>query len=434
MKSVYILLLFSFFSLITAVAVYPQECYYVRSDGNDNNNGLSENTPFKTLAMALEKAREGNIKIIKIIGLISGNNIENTDWAFNIENTGSALITITGESITGQEGHVTVEGTIGVISIGNNTNILFQHITISGGKNAFGGGIAVGGFRANVTLGEGVKIVNNNAIWGAGVGIYDMGTCVMSGGEISENNAEIAGGGVYSTGLFIMTGGIINNNHSDKVAGGLFINEHSECELRGGKINRNFAPEVAGVYIAGSMTMVDGEINGNQANFQYGGVIVFGTLIMNGGSISFNQSMSWAGIGVLGNFIMNDGEISGNYSYAGVGGVSLGNHGIFIMNGGKIYANHNSSNQSNGKGGAVTIPRGTSFVMNGGQIAHNQAYYGGGVYVANGGNFTISNGEITQNQSHEGGGVYIETEGVFTITGGMINNNGSADGKDVKYE
>ena len=45
--------------------------YYVRANGNDQNSGLSEDAPFKTLHRAVDAANKRNIKTITVLGTLN---------------------------------------------------------------------------------------------------------------------------------------------------------------------------------------------------------------------------------------------------------------------------------------------------------------------------------------------------------------------------
>jgi hypothetical protein len=116
-----------------------------------------------------------------------------------------------------------------------------------------------------------------------------------------------------------------------------------------------------------------------------------------------------------GTFIMSGGEISGNTASNDSGGVLVANSGTFTMSGGTI-----SGNTAPNYGGGVYVSGGT-FTMSGGTISGNTASLGGGVFVS-GGTFTMSGGTISGNTATSGGGVFVSS-GTFTMSGGEISGN-----------
>lgn len=177
------------------------------------------------------------------------------------------------------------------------------------------------------------------------------------------------------------------------------------------------------VSMDGAFTMNGGNISGNTAERDGGGVFVFyGSFNMNGGTISHNSAeygggVSFVTFGRPDVFNMNAGEICGNTATNG-GGIYVQN-GFFNMTNGKVR-----SNQAE-KGGGVFVLA-TDFTMQNSEISENSTWealvcYGGGVYLADG-TFTMQSGKINENSAVSGGGVYV-SEGSFTMETGQINGN-----------
>ena len=98
----------------------------------------------------------------------------------------------------------------------------------------------------------------------------------MNGGEISNNRTlrpyHGGGGGIYvlndetkGTGKFVMNGGVIKGNTTLTQGGGAFID--GEMEMNGGKIIDNTGLKGGGVCINGTMTLNDGVVSRNKAEF-----------------------------------------------------------------------------------------------------------------------------------------------------------------------
>ena len=140
-----------------------------------------------------------------------------------------------------------------------------------------------------------------------------------------------------------------------------------------------------------------------------------------------------------GTLIMNTGtRITGNTnvgaytSVMGGGGVYVSG-GIFIMNGGEISGNIESSSFSSysySKGGGVYVGSGT-FTMNGGEISGNivsNSYYGSdSIYYSYGGGVYVSQGTFTKN----GGTIYGSNRNgkcntVQNKSGTLLDNRGHA--------
>ena len=133
------------------------------------------------------------------------------------------------------------------------------------------------------------------------------------------------------------------------------------------------------------------------------------------------------GITVKGTLTLWNGDITGNNASSNCGGVYVSSGSTFTMNGGTITKNDAGSN-----GGGVYVSSGSTFAMNGGTIAGNNAdFNGGGVYVSSGSTFAMNGGIITGNNSTNNsykkiysGGVYVSSRGSFIVSGEVnITNN-----------
>ena len=193
---------------------------------------------------------------------------------------------------------------------------------------------------------------------------------------------------------------------------------------------------------AGKMTII-----GSGSNEGYGYAVNIGqngSFIMYGGSLSGINAYYYGIVRTNGNFTMYSGNISKNYRNLGntnswnVSGVTVGENGTFIMNGGSISENSFASD-----GGGVY--NNGSFIMNGGSIDKNESFAAAGLYgkgggVFNDGSFTMNGGSITENKAScgadddefygNGGGVY--NNGTFKMNGGdIIRNTATRNGGGV---
>lgn len=187
-----------------------------------------------------------------------------------------------------------------------------------------------------------------------------------------------------------------------------------------------------GVYvdIGGKFTLNKGNIIGNSATQDGGGVYVGGEFTMKDGSIAGNSTQWGGGVHVNSSgtaFTMNDGLIVGNTASADGGGVNIGNDQAectFELKGGTIKGN----TATTGNGGGVCVAWGDSFTMfNEATISGNTAQKGGGVYSDNG-LFEMTGGTISGNTATVlgGGGVYVMCVGTFTMKNGRIIENNTA--------
>ena len=130
--------------------------YYVSAQGDNANNGLSEDKPLKSLLWAFMQAASGTIKKITVIGTlnetseISSSMQKITGVVFvllsNSEDKNTAEILITGKSgASGSERAVlSAKGSqAGVLFIENDVKVRFEHIEISGGERKPATGSAI---------------------------------------------------------------------------------------------------------------------------------------------------------------------------------------------------------------------------------------------------------------------------------------------------
>lgn len=232
--------------------------------------------------------------------------------------------------------------------------------------------------------------------------IVDGGTFNLYSGEISDNKitADSKNGGgvtVQNSGIFNMYGGKISENKAETnvtnfgYGGGVFVDQST-------------------------FTMSGGEISGNTASKDGGGVYLEGgsTFTMTGGTISYNKSLATTA---------NIDHIVGG------GGVYVGGGSTFEMSGGSKIE-HNTAATS---GGGVNVDTTAKFTMESGTISENNAQYGGGVYSksymnnTNPTKTTMNGGEISKNTaSQSGGGVCVEY-GYFEMYDGIISDNTAAE-------
>ena len=273
---------------------------YVSEGGDDTSGKGSQAKPFATMQKAFDLIQTLNSTVsytVHISGTVKGKSELSADVsAQKISITGTTDAKLAGDTSSSSYLIVSCSAPVEITNV-TLTNNRASAIYVKSG--------------ANVTLGKGAAVFNNNFTVG-GVDIASGGKLTMkSGATISENKNQTGGGGggggVRNKGTFIMEGGTISGNYVslDKEHGG-------------------------GVYSSGTFIMKDGEISGNYTSTTYsngngGGVyIAGGTFEMTGGTISGNRASSaGAGGGVyVGSgctFTMSGGTISGNTAIKGSG-------------------------------------------------------------------------------------------------------------------
>ncbi|HHJ53811.1 MAG TPA: DUF1565 domain-containing protein, partial [Caldithrix abyssi] len=234
---------------------------YVSPSGNDQNDGLSQQTPFKTITKAMELIFADSLRPHKIIL---------ADGTYSTSLTGETFpifikkyVTITGQS---QEGTILDgENTNQLILINHVKQAGMQNLTLTNGQSNYGGALKALGSVFNI---DHVTFTNNNALKG---GAMYVGS---SQGRLSHL--------------------IIQGNSVTSIAGGLYV-EESDLELERVIFANNYADNRCGAFLvnSGKVTFIHNTITGNTTkNDRYGvfysaypGNLIFeNTIIWNNGT------------------------------------------------------------------------------------------------------------------------------------------------------
>ncbi len=312
------------------------------------------------------------------------------------------------------------------------------------------------GFRFDLTdCGTDGKITGNINAWdsvdeASGVVIGARATFNFYNGSICDLSLDayqnnLLAGAVEVNGTFNMYGGSIKDNQGDALqptstkpyTGGVLVNSTGVFNLYGGEISGNYSSNKEATW---AVAYNGGAVNVNGGKFyMYGGVIKNNTAgtskaLSNGGAVY---------VGSKGTFTMTGGEITGNTATRNGGGVAVYN-GTFTMSGDAKILNNSAKQDYNSiehLGGGVYVGEKGTFTMSGNTSVEGnlvRAGYtdsnaqGGGVYVSNGGTFTMNdNASIKSNtmtvqynnglQTIQGGGVYVG--GTMNLNGGSIEDN-----------
>ncbi|MDR2181117.1 MAG: hypothetical protein LBN92_00385 [Treponema sp.] len=345
----------------------PENVYYVRADGNDRNDGLSETTPFRSLFKALAAASAVRAKTIIVIGTLDmkSEQTSNDERVFILQGGGRDLvITITGKAgADGDERAVlSAEGTgRRVALIRGETNLRFENIEISGGSSELqGGGLAIG-YGSIVTLGPGTALRNNKAAGGGGgVVVIQGGRLFISGAVITKNSSEAVGGGIAGAGEMIV--------------------------MDSGEVRDNTAPAGGGIAVFDGcvFTLEGGSIVFNRAELFGGGVVVQnGRAVLRGGLVGDNESaLSGGGLGIMNKaeLIQSGGEIRRNTAGEHGGGIAGDDTSSIALTGGIIAANRAAQN-GGGVFTASAFSKGKGSVITGSGADANNAAAGRALYL-----------------------------------------------------
>jgi hypothetical protein len=414
--------------------------YYVSANGNDANNGRSEDTPFKTLQKAIDRAVAGAIKKITVIGAVTGN--------FKLENAGSEEILIIGKPdaqevkrarILGIMERALISGGIEII----NSTVRFIHVQIA---NNTGTGLDISG-KAAVTLGQDVLISNCNNVDSGGGGAVIMGASSLNmtdNAVISDNTAFIGGGvAVLEDSSLNMADTAIIYGNTAYNGGGITLRSSYLNMTNNAVISGNTAAnDGGGVYLSENSTLSiygSAKISGNAAKESGGGVEMLKDCKLNmldDAAISGNTAESGGGVWLHENSILSmfdNAAISGNTASSG-GGVTLHENGI--IKGGKITGNiasgeYDEDGDKYSFGGGIWVVGGKDCMIENVEISGNRATHGAGIYVN--GRLTVSGGDITGNTAESvGGGVLVRSGAVYNAKGVSVHGNKAWDsGNDV---
>ena len=254
---------------------------------------------------------------------------------------------------------------------------------------------------ADMTVSDNCVISKNRAVMSGGGFFVARGSIVsMEKGTVSENvcNTHYGGGVCISSGTFSFTGGSILKNTGNR-GGGIGVIAGT-CTVSDGVISDNDAKVLQGSAIEGGRG--GGVFVGYDETTKN-----YGKLIMKGGVISNNTAEAEGG----GLYAFNDRTrtseqiaADGEQTITISGGDIIGNTSI---NGGGVYTKYNifnfingniSSNVSEGRGGGLSALDAVVDI-DGGNITSNKAINGGGVYIDTGTSMTFGNGTIIGNQA-----------------------------------
>lgn len=266
-------------------------------------------------------------------------------------------VTISGLTLTG--GNDIAGGAI--IDVGE--HLTLDRLTVSNNTaSAVGGGVAVGGDTAQLTITSSL-FSGNSAVRGGGIYLYDSGApTLIQDTVIQGNQASGNGGGAYFYGpSFDVTieRCTISGNHADGAGGGIYFydTDGGEVFIRQTTISGNDAGVGGGAYfyaIDDPVLIENSTISGNQATEGAGGGLGFYT--------------GRSGIDI------RHSTIAGNTAATSGGGVYIAQYGLTLEN--SIVADNTagSDNDLSGEGtfyvghSLVESPGGATIVDNGGNI------------------------------------------------------------------
>ena len=303
--------------------------YYVHANGNDKNNGTSEEKPFKTLARAIEASIKTNVKRITVIGTLKGpmliEDMKNISPA-SVRALQKYMDSSNAKDIARKIGIVVIQGSWDVPVLGEilitgkqdaspseravltsntetpllilNRAIRLEHIEISTVHQD----CAVRVINGDLILGKGTKITNNSM----GINI-NGGTLIMwDDAEISHN----AGTGVYfqNGSMGILLGNALVTYNKAATDGGGIVLQGSRLDMRD---NATISNNIAGNAGGGIMAITDEENGYFSQISMYDDSAVIDNCAVEGGGIFFQDILS----------LLDTARVTGNIASVRGGGV-----------------------------------------------------------------------------------------------------------------
>jgi hypothetical protein len=371
--------------------------FYVSATGDDdNNNGLSEDSSFKTLTKAYVAALVSqNRKRIVVLSDLDNNGPDTLDASGTV----SEPVVIEGSTsewkIERNDGRDS-----SVLEIKGGARIVFKNITING-KISDDDGAAQ----------------NNRALWINGTGTkVTLGDGVVVTGQIATSSSSSTPNTKDGSGILIGGNAELEMTGDSQVTG---------CKTTAG----NYAKGAVVVYGGGMFTMKDcAAVNGNTISTNVASNISSygGGVYVHGGIFEMGDSA-----------VVSENTVTTDSAYGS--GVAVASGGSFTMKGSAAVSG-NTVTGNTGNGGGVYICDNGSFMMkDNATISGNTVTgsvsggYGGGVYLADNGTFEMTGGKINGNEAAGspygyGGGVMQEGVSFFKMFTGIIYGNTADNG------
>lgn len=268
-------------------AVPVQADVYVSPDGDDSNDGLTKEAPFRTLHHAMSRILPDPEHPL-VVNLAAGTYSAAAGQVFPVSLMSHLTIRGAGSTRTILDAGYTNTGLIGY----HDENVCIENLCIRHGSGSEGGGIQVTG--GSIEL-QGLDVVNCVADDGGGLSLigtearlrqskiadnytrYDGDTAgiravdsilTVSESVIERNSGDHSGGGLGLTGGECrLTDCVIDGNRVDRDWGGGIKSYLCLLEIVNCRISSNRASVGAGVYVTGSCNWTNCLIVGNTGSY-----------------------------------------------------------------------------------------------------------------------------------------------------------------------
>ncbi|NEX17210.1 MAG: hypothetical protein C1943_11395 [Halochromatium sp.] len=247
--------------------------------------------------------------------------------------------------------------------------------------------------------------------------------------DIQSNRAgQNYGGGISNEGNLTMIGGSLTQNTAP-VHGGALASNLGVVRLESVRVTANSSANAGAIgnYLGGQMTLVDNQIESNQATDGIGGGIVNdrdGRLVVQNGRIADNTARTSGGglYNTAGATLeLVTVTLDGNH-VTGVNGGGLTNEGSATISGG-VVSNNSSPQQAGG-----IICNGGDLTIQDAQISGNQSGNGGGLSNSNGCLTRLERTLVQNNQATAGssfGGGLLNDRGTVQLIDSTLSGNSS---------
>lgn len=294
-----------------------------------------------------------------------------------------------------------------------------------------GGGVYVGGPRADATL-KGCTVANNKSVSTGGGIAAKLGTVTLDDTTV-ENNQAVNGGGLFHLGiavpgsLTLQNGSIIRNNTASSMGGGLFLWGNVGLKSDNSEISGNKALYGAGIaasqytanFASPKLELVDTKVNnnGDASTVMGGGIYAAQGVVLNAKNTKFLDNTAKSGGGILlwsnSSADLNNSEVSGNKATGDGGGVYIWDSTCSLTASNGTVFRENSASNGGGilNNGVLTLKKGTSLVEN------SAGLYGGG--LCSSGTVEVESGAKLYNNhaAQAGDDVYLFGKGsTLTLT------------------
>lgn len=283
----------------------------------------------------------------------------------------------------------------GIDAYGASGPLAVSDVTVSGCEADIGGGILVGPAGGALTD----VVVEGSTAHDHGGGVYATGPLTLTRVTLSDNVAGSYGGGLAfgGDGDRAVLEDVVVERNAARLGGGLFTFEGGRFTLTDTVVRDNTADGGGGVYLW-TGELKGGDIDGNHALEQGGGVVVYEGGAVDGANVHGCDAPTGAGLYLGGAVQLLGTVVADNVAAVAGGGATLVEATV-----GADAATEVRDDVAAERGGGLYLVDST---WTGGTIATNDAQDGGGVYVSGTGqgSSTVSGATISGNQAATSGG------------------------------